>query len=113
MVGSEEITRKQLVTTPKCKLFDLQNTPESFEINCDGNDVEGLGRFLLEKAGWPAPIPRRGSAEKKATTTTEEKRRSFTQGNFHVEMRKVRSSQKLRLDGNIGVKSLEEFLKVS
>ena len=67
-----------------CKLFDLQNTPASSEINCDGNDVEGLGRFLLEKAGWPAPIPRRGSAEKKATATAEEKRRSFTQGNFHV-----------------------------
>ena len=28
----------------------------------------------------------------------EEKRRSFTQGNFHVEMRKVRLGQKLSLD---------------
>ena len=94
------------MTTRTCKLLDLQNTPASFEINCDGNDVGGLGRFLLEKAGWPAPIPRRGSAEKKATTTAEggkeEKWRSFTQGNFHVEMRKVRLRQKLSLVWDVG-----------
>ena len=97
------------MTTRTCKLFDLQNTPASFEINCDGNDVEGLGRFLLEKAGWPAPIPRRGSAEKKATTTVEEKRRSFTQGNFHVEIRKVRLRQKLSLVWDVGDRVHTDF----
>lgn len=100
------------MTTRTCKLFDLQNTPalHLLKLIVMAMMSKAWGVSSLRKLAGQRPF--RG-AEKKATTTAEGgkegKRRSFTQGNFHVEMRKVRLRQKLSLVWDVGDRVRTDF----